>query len=409
MHTNKSILAGSGSRRRLLLALAATALAASSASAQTWIMGDGATLTLLSSGSLTSISPVAINNNGVIVGNSGSQAISWDSAGTATVYTGRTASGINDNGIIAGNTSTSAGVWTAGAASNPFTSYSAGGGLVSPRAHAINNNGVVVGYAQSGAGQYRAVQWSSGGGGFTNLHSISLGGSESEAYAINDRGDVVIAASSLDTRVGVLRGGTTYIDVHATSGLNTRLGTHSRGNAINNAGTIAGNYVDYNSFSDTRAIVWNWNTGTGSYEYTDLGADLGACSSTANAINESGVIGGSVKFGTYSSPGQAALWMPGENGSYEFININELAAEAGLLVTGGSGFKSLDSITDINDSNQVVGTGTWSDGSTRAFVLTMALELTAAVPEPATYAVLAGLAMLGWAALRRRGARAPRG
>ncbi|EIQ00147.1 PEP-CTERM putative exosortase interaction domain-containing protein [Opitutaceae bacterium TAV1] len=38
-----------------------------------------------------------------------------------------------------------------------------------------------------------------------------------------------------------------------------------------------------------------------------------------------------------------------------------------------------------------------------------ALSSLAAVPEPSTYAGLAGLAMLGFAALRRRGARAPRG
>src|SRR5205085_2109946 len=68
-----------------------------------------------------------------------------------------------------------------------------------------------------------------------------------------------------------------------------------------------------------------------------------------------------------------------------------------LVDLNGSGFLHLTSATGINDLGQIVGYGDMAGGATGAFLLTAS-----PIPEPSTFAALAGLGALGLAAWRRR-------
>jgi hypothetical protein len=188
--------------------------------------------------------------------------------------------------------------------------------------------------------------------------------------------------------------------------------------AINDAGLIAGN-------ASSHAVVWN--TGAETLKVTELEStsntldeDETISSSYAYGINESGIITGSITINGVSGS-HGVLWVPKEGGEYDLIDVNKWAEEAGLLVNGTGmeeGLVSILSIADINDSNQIVGTGyyrrqisdeegsTWYGNQQVVFLLNPGMMQ---VPESGATAVVAGAAaMLACAAMRRRRQRGQR-
>jgi probable HAF family extracellular repeat protein len=145
-------------------------------------------------------------------------------------------------------------------------------------------------------------------------------------------------------------------------------GTGSTAQAINNAGVVVG-WVEFGE-RDTLAFIWDAENGMGPLESSD-----GHRLAKANDINDAGqVVGGAV------------LW---ENG--EFLNLyQDVGRPAGWW---------FQEFRAINNSGQIVGWGYRNNGPTHALLLTP-------IPEPATAALLLGGA-IALAALARRGLTRP--
>jgi hypothetical protein len=168
---------------------------------------------------------------------------------------------------------------------------------------------------------------------------------------------------------------------------------------INNSNDIVG----YGTNSEGHHIACYWRAVTlagDEFEFVNPGAESGFVNTFAQAINNNGMIAGT-GFNDGLSTYTGLIWIRNEDdGSWETINVNELAREANLLVEGGgnaAGFTSIMTVTDINDTNGIVGRGMYSDGEgheeQRYFYLQLGVGV-AAVPEPATWGTLAGAVVL---------------
>lgn len=138
----------------------------------------------------------AINKAGVIVGSSslpdgaGSKALVWKN-GRMKILKGlggpySQATSISSNGLIAGASTKTNGagyavIWRDGAVTP----------LGPGRANGVNRAGVAVGEAMSETGYVHAAMWN----GSSAADLGTLGGDQSQAYGINDAGDVVGASS----------------------------------------------------------------------------------------------------------------------------------------------------------------------------------------------------------------------
>jgi len=301
----------------------------------------------------------AINDAGIVVGESDNNSSRAFVASNGTMTGLTRLAGDNDRGVAhdINNAGVIVGISSNGTVSRPTTwNYNgstyvpsdlgtiAGTPTATGRAWAINQNGVAAGLSTNSLGTSQATLWD--GGTIANLTSLGDGARFSQAFGLNDTNDVV-GSSSTGQTVGQLIGTTSTTSI--TRGF------------FWDSGAIT-ELTPFNLYAPG-------NTGpTTNYH------------SVAMDINNAGVIVGNSQR-IAGSPAVATLWQGGVP-----IDLN-------TLLPSGSGWNLL-SAEGINSQGDIVGYGTIG-GQTHAFLMT--------VPEPSSLA-LAGCGAIGLLALlgRRR-------
>jgi probable HAF family extracellular repeat protein len=262
---------------------------------------------------------------------------------------------LNNNGQVILSDATTVSLWTPGGAEGAGTTRILEGMY---RANGLNDSGMVVGQSTS----YQAAIWTDG-----EVTAINVNGSYNNALAVNSNGQVLVR-SYVDGsyKSWVWTAGGEPIDIGNLGGSNPN-GADTTAYDINDAGQVVG-----------------YSTGA---EYT------------VEVFPEY----------TWTESQRAFLWTA-EGGMKA---LNTLFADELLtwddLVNGTttSGWYMLAEATGINAHGEIVGRGFYWDGEQMLSGQAFALLLPVAVPEPATWAALAGLALLVWVAARRyRDARA---
>jgi len=238
-------------------------------------------------------------------------------------------------------------------------------------AWAINSSGQVAGASLTPDGDIRGVVWDGIGG----IQEVgTLGGDYSEAFAINDTGQVVGRAGLLgatlpsqafiwDCVAGIRPVGPSYGPSGSTS------------YAINELGCVAGAFrID----GGIRAFRW---TETGGME--DIGGPTGQLGvwGEATDINDSGLVVGWSKLS--DSDVHALLW----DGDGQMSDLNDLLDESG-------GGWTLEFARSVNNLGQIVGAGSHY-GVSRAFLLDP-------VPEPSSLLLLGSGVLATTGMIRRK-------
>lgn len=317
----------------------------------------------------------SLDRRGFLNQGNGIQELGVPSGGVAA-----SAAGINNAGQVVGTTYAAGGaratVWSGGTS----TSLGTLGGYLS-YATGINDRGFVTGNSTDAAGNGHAFVYSNG-----SMKDLEAAGNWSSGYGINSDGSVVgtaeIAPGRFETFLWTPGSGLRF--------LGTLGGLSSYGMAINDAGLIVGNSLTRSGY--THAYLNDGNA------MTDLGT-LGGGNSYSYGVNGSGDIVG------YSDTA--------DGGSAGFLWSNGVMYDLNALVSPQPGWV-LREAYGINDSGQIVGTGTYN-GVSRAFRLDPAMiapanfQLTAAtldavgeVPEPGTFWMLAAGCLAAGLATRRR-------
>jgi len=332
-----------------------------------------------------------LNENGTVVGQSYNsvsgtkEAVIWNSNGTiqSLGFTGL-ARAVNNNGIVVGETGSAnlqtpngyAFSWQGGVTTNLGTLGGAYSG-----AYDINDSGVITGFANIDPMGYtpevhrtNAFKYESGT--MTNLGTVWSPTGYSRGHGINDAGEVAGRASISDFENSSKHQSTW--DASGTISLhNTFVGSYSTAQQINNSGVAVGLAYD-SSASITnfdRAVVWDEN---GFHFMDDLGSGYGR----AWSINDAGVI---VGYSFDSGFAQSATV------SFDGQSVIELSTLVDNLV----GWSVLKAAYDVNELGQIVGYGTYN-GEERAFLLSPT-----AVPVPAAVWLFgSALGLLGW--IRRK-------
>ncbi|HWE03189.1 MAG TPA: hypothetical protein VG326_12335 [Tepidisphaeraceae bacterium] len=242
-----------------------------------------------------------------------------------------TAVAINSSGQVAGTASASGGV------NHAFFWTSAGGmqdlgtlGGPQSEAYSVNDSGEVVGGSDTSTGAdptEHAFVWTNSGG-MIDLGTLA-GDVTSQAQAVNGSGEIV--GFSQDASDGLHAFIWTAGD--GMQSLGTLPGfTNTVADAINDAGEVVG--AASNPGGNEHAFIWSASAGM-----QDLGTLAGATDiSTANAVNAGGHVTGT-SFNGSNTP-DLILWTSAGG-------MQDLGALAGFSGTGGLG---------INASDQIVGT-----------------------------------------------------
>jgi probable HAF family extracellular repeat protein len=201
--------------------------------------------------------------------------------------------------------------------------------------------GIGLGFVSPVSAQQHAYIVDSNGKGLTPLGT--LGGRNSNAFDINDAGQVVGAA---DTAAGAVHAFITGPNGVGMTDLGTLGGRDSHAWGINDAGQVVG-------FSDTTAgAVHAFITGPDGAGMTDLGA-LGGGSSSAFDINDAGQV---VGYST-TAAGAEHAFITGPNGG-GMTDLGTLGGDRGDRSFAGG----------INDAGQVAGQSDTATGTRHAFI-----------------------------------------
>jgi probable HAF family extracellular repeat protein len=300
-------------------------------------------------------SATAINNRGQVVGSSTTN-VTGVGISHAFLYSGGVITdlgtlggtnskpfAINDNGDVVGYANTSNGLmhaflYTSGAMTDLGTLAP---GLpnwsINSYAYGINNSGQVVGASYTNYPEpLHAFLYDSSG--MTDLGT--LGGVISQAFAINQNGQIVGRANTTNAAHAFLCDNGVMSDLGALAP-----GQNSYAQAVNDSGVVVG----YSGASDGQYHAFLYQSGV----MSDLGTGSGI-SSTAGAINNRGQILLGIQ---YAQSGDSYLYSDGA--MEKLSDLTDLPA--GWALTGMSG---------INDNGQIVGEGTNVLGTARAFLLT---------------------------------------
>ena len=287
----------------------------------------------------------AINNTGDVVGvrhpggstptsmliwRNGSPTLLFSGIFTPGGTAGGTADAINNAGQIAGSINGvpgNAAVWQS-AFDLPRVLPIPGRVGATGRAHSINDVGAIVGTFNDGPSRDYAVLWQSGSTTFLG----SLGGNQSVAYGLNDRGDVVgMAKDARGITQGFLRtGGSTGAMVN----LNTMLAPGSgaeviTARAINVYGQIAGSATIAGQtravlLTPTGSVAWQAGAGSANGSFADatrweqgflpnkfVDASIDSASLQTVFVNQPGSVNNLTLGANAGSPGRPTLLMTG--------------------------------------------------------------------------------------------------
>lgn len=313
----------------------------------------------------------AINDLGQIVGNSYT---AGDAAYRMFLYDGT----MHDLGIVGTKGSYMGSINNSGAYVGSFESNQ--GYRAFLHDGTLHNIGTFPGGAGSGAGDINDAGQVVGYSGLTYnfgdyawhaflydgaLHDIgTLGGTWSEAYGINNLGQVTGEAFTTGNT-----GSHAFFYDGTMHDLGTLGGTTSVGSDLNDAGQVAG------SSTLPGEAIWHAFLYDGTMH--DLGT-LGGPSSFAYDINEAGVVVGTSHIDDITT--------------HAFVYREGVMRDLNSLIDPAAGWE-LTWASSINASGQIVGYGLIND-QTHAFLLTP-------VPEPGAL-LLAALGMVGLVALRTR-------
>jgi probable HAF family extracellular repeat protein len=332
------------------------------------------TLWLCASASQSTAQTYTITELGTLPGNSVSKASALDDAGEAA-------------GISETPTASIATMFSGGKA----TSISTLGSTVSV-ANAINGSGEIAGwnsYDSSPNFDPQAFLYSNGS--MQNINSPSLFPSGTEAYGINNAGEVVgTGYINSSTFHAFLYSGGKMKDIGPSGAF------QASAYAINTAGQIVGTY-SLNSgasgtflytngkmttlpnppgsrggfgaaINDNGEIVGTMYPSEGSHAakfsdgaWTDLGNLTGAQGSGATAINTAGQIVGTAIFPPIYKPFRAGKHVPFISTAGGLVNLN-------TLIPSGTGFTLTDAV-DINESGQILCDATNASGNAHAVLL----------------------------------------
>ncbi len=331
-----------------------------------------------------------ISSNSAIAGDSdaatGERAVLWAANGALQNLadlpggTDRSrAADVNSSGQVVGFSFGSAGLraflWTVGSGMQDLGTLPGGSTSV---ANGINASGQIVGRSSVLVGAVlrdHAMLYASGS--MQDLGDLPGGDDKSQAWAINDNGQVVGQASgTTGTRAFLWTAGGGMQDLGDLPGGSDR----SLAYDINTSGQIVG---ESDTTSDSHSFLW-----TSSQGLLDLGVLPNDTFSRALAINAGGEIVGV---------------SGGDNLFHAYIWTSDLGMQSLGTLTDLSGLGwQLRSANGINDAGQIVGSGYNPDGAFHAFLLTP-------VPEPSTAALAAcGVALMTVVAMRRRRLVQPR-
>ena len=215
-------------------------------------------------------------------------------------------------------------------------------------AYGINNSGEVVGTGYLSASNFHAFLYSGG-----KMKDLGPSGAyQASAYAINTSGEIVGSYSLTSGASGTFL----YTGGKMTALPNPAGSEGGFGVAINDNGEIAGTL-----FPPTAAGSHAARFSHGAW--IDLGNLTGAQGSGATAINAAGQIVGTAIFPPIYKPFRAGKHVPFISTTGGLVNLN-------TLIPAGTGFTLTDAL-GINDSGQILCDATNASGNKHAVLLSL--------------------------------------
>jgi len=278
--------------------------------------------------------------------------------------------GISENGLdpLTGGLALEAVLW---GIDNSLTDLGTLGGNES-EAYAVNNRGQVAGEALNaipdpytsnynnffigGATQVHAFRWTKSRG----MQDLgTLGGTDSAAFSINERGQIA-GMSFTNTTVNPATGVPTLDPFLWENGkmldLGTLGGTYGVAFALNNRGQVVG-YSNLAGDSGNHAFLWDHTGGM-----QDLGT-LGGNTGGAAAINDAGdIVGGD---GRSDGSGGSFLWSHGV-----MTDLGTVGTAAGSIALGINSRRQIVGTLFDNNGNEIGGF-LWEDGGPMADLSTL--------------------------------------